>query len=275
MQSKLTVLATVAMVMLTTVQVNAATVLDDQFTDGERDTQNLPGSAAWFEGGNALAVVGNELEFQCKTGNAYGHLIGYYAATPITLAEGESIVASVDFSVNYEPADIDRALRVSLYNAGGSKVTADGGSSDAIYTNYRGYEFGVNNGNTAAGGASFRERTGANSILFSSGATSTLGSGVGVDLAADTSYNLTIALTRTASGIDMDVTYAGVTYTTVSDTSNIVDAFDTLAIFNGGDGADASSRMYLDRVTVDVVPEPATMSLLGLGGLALIRRRRR
>ena len=31
---------------------------------------------------------------------------------------------------------------------------------------------------------------------------------------------------------------------------------------------------YIDDIVVDIIPEPMTLSLLGLGGLALIRRRK-
>jgi hypothetical protein len=36
----------------------------------------------------------------------------------------------------------------------------------------------------------------------------------------------------------------------------------------------ASSYIYLDKVMLTGVPEPATIGLLGLGGLALLRRKR-
>ena len=40
-------------------------------------------------------------------------------------------------------------------------------------------------------------------------------------------------------------------------------------------GETAFSTMGVDNIVITEVPEPATMSLLGLGGLALIRRRRK
>ena len=40
-------------------------------------------------------------------------------------------------------------------------------------------------------------------------------------------------------------------------------------------GFDGYNVQLLDNVTITVVPEPATLALLGLGGLALLRRRKK
>jgi hypothetical protein len=44
---------------------------------------------------------------------------------------------------------------------------------------------------------------------------------------------------------------------------------------NQGWGFDAGNEYWVDNVMLEVVPEPATMALLGLGGLAVLRRRRK
>jgi hypothetical protein len=51
------------------------------------------------------------------------------------------------------------------------------------------------------------------------------------------------------------------------------DTIGFLMAFDGGNAADWD-RMQMVCVTIEAIPEPATIALLGLGGLALLRKRR-
>lgn len=46
-------------------------------------------------------------------------------------------------------------------------------------------------------------------------------------------------------------------------------------VFNGPNDGVTDIYSVFDKVSVEYIPEPATMTLLGLGGLALLKRRRR
>lgn len=46
-------------------------------------------------------------------------------------------------------------------------------------------------------------------------------------------------------------------------------------IFRGGSSGSSFNSVYYDNMNIDVVPEPATLSVLGLGALALFRKKRK
>jgi hypothetical protein len=78
-------------------------------------------------------------------------------------------------------------------------------------------------------------------------------------------WDLYVTNTGTGSSISIDLTLGGTThYWNYSDTSGNPYGSD----YNAAEGD-------LGDLTIYTVPEPATVALLGLGGLLLLRRRRR
>lgn len=70
------------------------------------------------------------------------------------------------------------------------------------------------------------------------------------------------------SGDDLElVTHDWVTLSTALPAGSAVVKFEM-------DSNSGSEAMYVDNIQFDTVPEPATLALLGLGGIALFRRRR-
>jgi len=99
---------------------------------------------------------------------------------------------------------------------------------------------------------------------------------VAATIAADTDYYIRINGTDTALGTrsyDVGISTDGISYTTGTTTNfhgtSGTSKFGSLRFESAGGGA------TWDAVSVTAVPEPSSAALLGLGGIALIMRRRK
>lgn len=77
----------------------------------------------------------------------------------------------------------------------------------------------------------------------------------------------------TSNGGSARIIVDGVSDQVVAPGAVSIDLSDGQLVAFSGDST--TSQYRLDTVTLEVVPEPATMSLLAVGGIALLRRRRR
>ncbi|MFK7788487.1 MAG: PEP-CTERM sorting domain-containing protein [Phycisphaeraceae bacterium] len=93
----------------------------------------------------------------------------------------------------------------------------------------------------------------------------------------ENSFNATVTITEGVSGVSLggtSKTYNG--GQPLYDGSTFTD--NTLIRFRNGGSAGADLRIFLDNIAItstDGVPEPGSLALLGLGGLMMIKRRRR
>lgn len=122
-------------------------------------------------------------------------------------------------------------------------------------------------------------------LATSSGFTS-LGSGpdIGYAIVANTSYTTSLIITRTAgNGLDITAEFLGNSFT-VTDAAPASFDFGMLAFGSSSSAfgsnnnqGDPDNGIEITEVTVDFnpIPEPGSLALLGLGGLALFSRRRK
>ncbi|MDP0495260.1 MAG: hypothetical protein Q7Q73_03540 [Verrucomicrobiota bacterium JB024] len=261
------------------------TLLSENFPTGERLTQDLPQTAAWYGtfGSGISDTTGN------LTSDAQRYALAYFTDSgTINLAEGESIGFNFSVSVT-DPASNNSALRIGILNSGGERISADGaGLANTIFNGYTGYCTGLSINSDNA--ASVYERVpgldpASNSLISSiSDCYETLGSkiGSGATFGNGTFYDVSLTLTHTDAGMVISVTMIDFTgySATVTDTTDITSAFDTFVIYGTPAGMSSFSMSDIE-ITYNQIPEPSAsmfsllaLPLLALGAVRAIRRRR-
>ncbi len=249
--------------MLTTSAVTSdlqaqSTIFNDTFADGERATQNLPSSVAWYLGQTApgLAVRNGGLEVTAP-GNAGRTFWAYFPV--VSLKVGEAITFTFEFSYTGAFGPDGSALRVGLcYTNGVAPRTSDGPGPTG---NYQGYaSIGFTGGTTG-----LRKRNGPSASSPTSAVINNLGdiwNSFGTTPNSpkasqiNTPYVGTLKVVRT--GPDTATVTSGFTggnltgssTITLTDTANIYTNFDTV-IFNFP-GETLTGTMLINRASVTV-----------------------
>ena len=244
------------------------TLISDTFTDGDRVTQNLPSSLAWYTGTDARLNLGVRNGALALVSNGRGRDVWGYFPT-VTLNIGDSLTFTMDFRWTQTPPMISTpGLRTVLcYTNGQPPRRADGVIPAGGYQGYGSYT----NPADGSSGTNLRKRDG--SAATSASATlleltdgdladspriwNSLRTGLAGTQQANTPYTVVLKITRTGTDTaNITTSISGGTLganntLSVADTSAIYSSFDTIAI-----GA-ANSALYGDLLVsrVELVHE--------------------
>lgn len=268
--------AVVGTVLVLGATVQAGVVFSDDFAAGPGDWKSAVDANTQFT--SAPGSIGMENR---SSGTATGHVFRTF--DPIDLT-GLNVGDYVLFEARATPTN-SRGMVFGLFDSNGQGPVATSGSVDQFFNSYRGASLGIR----------VKNRTHAFWQLPSSsppggtGKTLLGGSEIGGDGSTipfgdrwnpGESADVTFRLTKTAGGFDVSGSLDEANGSKVDLGPHALSiapgSLDTVAFGWGTNTSylvDADGTFTLDEATLTVIPEPVSVVLLGLGGLAVLRRR--
>lgn len=256
----------------------------DRDSDGELES-------AWFSTGSGASapVTAGHMTLTMGTSSASWETYFTPEATPVTLANaGDQIKITWAFTpTGVNMNNTSQFFRLAVVDSpSAARVTGDAGPGSGAYA---GYAMFMNMGQTLGNNNPFQlmERSASGDLLQSSGNWTGLGNGAtagnhGYD--SFTNYIFVMTLTRNASsGLDIVATMtgdnlnnAGFATVSVTDATPSSFTYDTFALRPSGTASSASA-FDTTNFKMELIPEPSTLALIGIGlaGLFVARRRRR
>ena len=260
------------------------------WADGSRAETNLPTeSATWVSDSALVSVTPGSFAYTQDT--ASNRLWTYFTAdgAPASIGVGQQLVATIKFIPTGLYSTGSENFRFGLFNdPTDAQVLTDNGSDggpDAVWTDSEGYavQLALSDGTTASDNPYIGKRTDMtnSSLLGSSSAYTWVNDSSGANIVATSGSLVTLEFILDRVGVDemlttFTISQGGSVLSTLqmTDSSGIYTTFDQL-FFRFSKAEGSADLIDFQELNVElVVPEPATMVLMGLGGLIAARRKR-
>ena len=237
-------------------------------TGGGQNTFAAATGSAGGAGGSFTGSLPTNLVFTDGGTNTFDYFIGKFSTSTLTTV-GDTL--SLNFTAtgaNFSTLT-GQSIRFGLFNVG--TATTGAGSTFNAATGYRADYGPANN----PGPGAIRERNNTADNLFSSGVSPNLTSNsVPFTFNPNGTYSGSLTLELLAgSQVKITSQIGGTTAVSVTDTTAAFTNFNSFGFFLTDNGSPAS--LSFTNLTVTSVPEPGTVALLGLAGMAFLLRRRK
>jgi len=259
-------LVTIGFIIIAVAAISSAgVILTDDFSDGNR--------TGWHTYGNTTLTTTSNLYMTLTTSETVsrGAELNFGAQK---LSVGDKLSVSFDMMQNTVSNSADR-VRIGLYNSNGTALIADtaNAATAAAYLGRVGYYAALDTRTNSTGYVNIRNTTSTQTQLSTiTGQSQVSLNNVNIFDANWDSVLWSIERTGAAEYTLAISVNGGAEKSWVhSSGGEMTDTFDTFVLYQ----STGIASFTLDNVQVSVIPEPATIGMLGLGGVTLLMFRRR